>query len=693
MLGNREPFTGQADATNAVGIVRVGDYGAVVAVISRIDEAQGSSQGAGAAAIGKPPRRAAMSARHGIGAVALLLVVLCVVAVVPLLVQAAWTSRMIGERQAADSRSATAAIAQRVAARLEQFGVHAGGVLHAADARLRLAEAAAAANSDFLNPLLASAGIHHVALLRPDGRLGRCLAPPGRTCPVDLAWLQDRPDLVQRAFQPGGAMFAAVARDETGASGILLVRPPQRADTSPDATLAWLAGAQFADIVEAGSQPQPDFVAIHDRDGRLLYHEDPALRALRHVAPAAGSQAAGSQAAAGQPGERPAAGGFVDPADGRTYPASIAPVAGLDLTVTAYRRDQGLTGLADSVWTLALGLLALVLAGIAILVWLARRSLAAAVRQLIAALSTLRQSASSLEADQPVDAPPGTAEQMMAQLARHPVREIRQVAGSVATMATAVRQRQDRDAETARAAKLSNDKRSAFVANISHQLRTPLNSIIGFSEMMTDQLFGPLGHAKYLEYAQSVHNSGEYLMRILNDLRDLSRAEIGSLDLEETTLDVGRLLRSSVSIVSREARVHNVHLALIPSDEMPVIRGDEQRLQQALINLLNHSVQSSPADGRVEIAAVMAQSGELQVRIHDDGPPIADRDLAKLLTPFDEVQRSYDRRFEGSGLGLPLARTMLDLHGGRLDIQSMADNGNTLTAILPGSRVLRQTAA
>ncbi|MFC3230066.1 sensor histidine kinase [Marinibaculum pumilum] len=641
---------------------------------------------------GKRQAGAAQPRRHGVGAVALLLALLCIVAGVPLLIQAIWTDALIRERAGDQMADDTAALAGRIATRLELFGVHVAGVVHAADTQLRAgggtaaaaAERPAVAVDEALHPLLGSSGIRHVVLMSPDGRIGPCLAPPGATCPASMAWIHEQPDLAERAFQPGSVLFASVARDEAGAPGILLVQPPPRAGGDANATFAWISADQIAAIAEAGGRPQAAFVAVHGPQGRLLYHEDPKLRLTRRT-PA-------GEMPRTQPD--PATTTFTDPADGRTYPASHAMVAGLDWTVTAYRRDQGLADMVGRVWTVAAILLGLVAAVAVAVSALAQRTLARLVRQIGGALAAVRQSSSKTDSD-PGDGPDPaeTAERLAAAAARHPLREVRQLGIATGQMALAVQQRQARDAETVRAARLSNEKRSAFIANISHQLRTPLNSIIGFSEMMTDQLFGPLGHAKYLEYALSVHNSGEYLMRILNDLRDLSRAEIGVLDLEETTLDVGRLLRSSVSIVSREAKVHNVTLSMMTDDDMPVVRGDEQRLQQALINLMNHAVQSSPTDGQVEIAAVIARNGELHVRIHDDGPPIPERDVAKLLTPFDEVQRSYDRRFEGTGLGLPLARTMLDLHGGRLDIRSAANEGNTLTAILPASRVLRQTAA
>lgn len=612
--------------------------------------------------------------RAGLRYSLLLFLVLLLVGLVPLVLQALWSAGMLAHEAEAEEEAAQTALAQRVAARLEKFAAMAGAVLHAGDAALR-----GGAEAELLGPLLTGAGLRFVALVGPDGSLVACLPAPGTACPTALPGAPALADLAERAFRPGGPVFTLLLDPPGTEPLLLLVRPPLQQGVGAAATLAAMMLDPFAAIAEAGGRAEARTVTLHDGDGRLLYSEGPAP-----AAPAGGEAAAGLPVAGRTE--------ILDPVDGRLHPASRVTVPELGWTVTVHRRDGGLAALVPQLWTVA-GILALaVLAAAAVLALLLSRSMSRAVRLLVDASNAVRALSRRRQEDPEDDRTP-PPEALAARAAQHPSREVRQLAASMAAMAAAVRARQERDAEEVRAAQASNEKKSAFVANISHQLRTPLNSIIGFSEMMTDQLFGPLGNAKYLEYAHSVHDSGEYLMRILNDVRDLSRAEIGVLDLEETTLDVGRLLRASISIVSREAHSRDVRLDLVQCEDMPVIRGDEQRLQQALINLITHAVSATPDGAGVEIATTLQDNGDLRVRIRHGGRPIADSDLAKLLTPFDEVQRSYDRRFEGAGLGLPLARTLLELHGGRLDIERLEEGGNALTATLPASRVLRQTAA
>jgi len=643
--------------------------------------------------------------RAGIAGTLLLFLALFVTGATALVAQAFWTTASLNRAAAHEEAATRSAIAARTAAGLEAFALLAGGVLQAGDSRLR--GAPGGSGPEALEPLMASAGFRFVALVGQDGMLRNCLAAAGQTCPTALPGLLERPGIAEHAFTPGREFTLLAIRDRAAVAELLLVRPAPQAGGDPVATIAELDLAPVAAVAAAGGRTQSHLVTILDAAGQLLHHADPAATAR---------PAPGPHAGLGQPLTD---GGFLDPIDNRVYPASLAEVPGLGWTVVVHRRDAGMQAAGSEIWVRTAILAGALLLASLLLAAAMSRSHTRAIRRLGDAIGAVRTMAHQFgpepaptegpaptgepgPAGEPAPAGPdrsqaaeaaATAAAAAAAAARHPSREIRQLATATTMAAAAVRARLEDDAGRARSAEQSNDKKSAFVANISHQLRTPLNSIIGFSEMMTDQVYGPLGHEKYSEYAHSVHDSGTYLLRILNDVRDLSRAEIGTLDLEETTLDVGRLLRSSISILYREASARDVILDLAPTDDVPVIRGDEQRLQQALINLITHSIGFSPDGGRVEIATTMNGSGEVCVRIQGSGSPIAEQDLAKLLTPFDEVQRSYDRRFEGAGLGLPLARTLLEMHGGRLDIDSLPGRGNALTAVLPASRVLRHTAS
>lgn len=632
---------------------------------------EGRHRQGGAARI---PAAAATAHRGGIAGMLLLFLALFLAGAIPLLLQAAWTTSSLSRAAHEDEAAMSSAIAARAAAGLDTFAMLAGGIVHASDTNLRGAAVATGA----LAPLLTGAGFRYVALVDRDGRLHACMAATGWACPPALPGLLDSPDLLDLAFAPAEGLIVQPLQGQDGPADLLLLRPSPQAETGAPATIAVLDLAPVAALAAAGASRQSHLVTILDSSGQVLLHHDPALApetALRVDMP------------------RAVEGEFLDPADNRRHPASLAKVPGLGWTVVVHHRTAGLAA-SNRIWLQTALLLAAWLIVALVVAIPASRGFTRALARLAEAVSAMRRMAHRHGTAAERDAA-GTAEvdAATAAAALHPAQEIRQLATAISATAATLRSRLEDDAAKVRAAEQSNDKKSAFVANISHQLRTPLNSIIGFSEMMTDQIYGPLGHDKYSEYANSVHDSGTYLLRILNDVRDLSRAEIGALDLQESTLDMGRLLRSCISILYREASTRDVQLDLAATDEMPVIRGDEQRLQQALINLITHAVGFSPEGGRVGIAATLTASGEVCVQIQGGGSPINDQELAKLLTPFDEVQRSYDRRLEGAGLGLPLARTLLELHGGRLDIHGLPGQGNVLSAILPTSRVLHHTAS
>lgn len=636
-----------------------------------VDRRDGNHRHAGQARFSAAPGTAH---RRGVAGTLLLFLLLFLAGAIPLLLQALWTTSNLTRSAGEDEAVMSSAIAARAAAGLDTFAMLAGGIVHASDTNLRGDTPATGA----LAPLLTGAGFRYVALVDRDGRLHACMAATGWACPPALPGLLDSPDLLERAFAPAEGLVVQPLQGRDGPADLLLLRPSPQAETGAPATIALLDLAPVAALAAAGGGRQSHPVTILDSSGQVLLHHDPALApepAMRVDLP------------------RAVEGVFLDPSDNRLHPASLAQVPGLGWTVVVHHRSTGPAASSEIWLRTALLLAALLVVALAVAI-LVSRSFSRALGRLGDAVAAMRRMAYR-HGSVPGEGRTGISEveAATAAAAAHPAREVRQLAAIIAATAANLRTRLDDDATKVRAAEHSNDKKSAFVANISHQLRTPLNSIIGFSEMMTDQIYGPLGHDKYSEYAHSVHDSGTYLLRILNDVRDLSRAEIGALDLEESTLDMGRLLRSCISILYREASTRDVELDLAATDEMPVIRGDEQRLQQALINLINHAVSFSPEGGRVGIAATLTASGEVCVQVQGSGSPINEQELAKLLTPFDEVQRSYDRRVEGAGLGLPLARTLLELHGGRLDIHALPGQGNVLSAILPTSRVLHHTAA
>ncbi len=232
----------------------------------------------------------------------------------------------------------------------------------------------------------------------------------------------------------------------------------------------------------------------------------------------------------------------------------------------------------------------------------------------------------------------------------------------------------------------ANRAKSAFLANMSHELRTPLNAIIGFSEIMRDKIFGDLSD-QYADYAGSIHQSGRALLGIIDQVLDFSRVEAGKLRIHEELLPLASVLEPALKSVKAQAASRQIDLRL----EFPAgvsVRGDEARLNQILVNLLSNAVKFTPADGGVALSAALEADGALCVTVADTGIGMAEKEIEWALEHFRQIDNSFSKRFEGIGLGLPLARQLAELHGGGLTVESEPGKGTKARFRLPASRVM-----
>jgi len=234
----------------------------------------------------------------------------------------------------------------------------------------------------------------------------------------------------------------------------------------------------------------------------------------------------------------------------------------------------------------------------------------------------------------------------------------------------------------------ANRAKTEFLANMSHELRTPLNAILGFSEIMRGEQFGPLGNPRYREYATDIHESGSHLLSVINDILDLARIEAGHLDLNEETVDPAALIDAGLRLVRERAEAHGIALATRIAPDLPAIRADERKLKQTLINLLSNAVKFTPDDGRVTVSVAASEAEGLTIVVSDTGIGIRAEDLPKVFDPFVQVDGGLARAYEGTGLGLPLSKAMVELHGGCLDLVSEPGAGTTATIRLPAERFL-----
>jgi two-component system cell cycle sensor histidine kinase PleC len=253
---------------------------------------------------------------------------------------------------------------------------------------------------------------------------------------------------------------------------------------------------------------------------------------------------------------------------------------------------------------------------------------------------------------------------------------------------TTRRQRAESDLLAAKVqAESANRAKSEFLANMSHELRTPLNAIIGFSELMSQQLLGPIGVPRYLEYAADIHQCGTHLLTIINNILDLSKIEAGKFELDDDLCDVaavlGKVLRMGHDLIAANA----LRLMQQIAPDLPPLRADERRLTQVVINLLSNAVKFTPRDGVVTVSARLAADGDLLVAVADTGIGIAPEDIPTALAAFGQIESSLSRGLAGTGLGLPLARQLTELHGGQLEIASKVGAGTTVTIRLPVTRL------
>jgi len=269
------------------------------------------------------------------------------------------------------------------------------------------------------------------------------------------------------------------------------------------------------------------------------------------------------------------------------------------------------------------------------------------------------------------------------------IRESRTASGNLVRVETDITELMQHEAALRRAkddAETANRAKSEFLAMMSHELRTPLNAIIGFSEVMHGGMFGPL-QPRYQEYLKDIKDSGHHLLQIISDILDMSKLDAGKATLSESLCDLGFIIKRCQRLIAHRAESGRVLVDPQLPPDLPGVWADELKLRQVILNLLSNGVKFTRPGGRVVITASdLGPSGGLAVAIADNGIGMAAESIPLALAPFRQIDNRLDRKYEGTGLGLPLSKGLVELHGGTLDIKSQVHLGTTVTIRLPAAR-------
>ncbi len=240
-------------------------------------------------------------------------------------------------------------------------------------------------------------------------------------------------------------------------------------------------------------------------------------------------------------------------------------------------------------------------------------------------------------------------------------------------------------------AEISSRSKMEFLANMSHELRTPLNAIIGFSEIIKDEIMGPMTNNVYKEYAQDIYQSGNHLLKIISDILEVSKIETGNREINPSNFKISKALRSCITIMSGRIEKSGVDFNVQMPDDLPEILAEELSFKQIMLNLIGNAIKFTPKSGRVTVNAFVEDSGEMVIDVEDTGMGMNDEEIQKALKPFGKVDGNFSTMKEGTGLGLTIVQSLVRLHGGKFQLTSQKGVGTRARIILPPTRIFRQT--
>ncbi len=242
--------------------------------------------------------------------------------------------------------------------------------------------------------------------------------------------------------------------------------------------------------------------------------------------------------------------------------------------------------------------------------------------------------------------------------------------------------------EARRRAEAANMAKSQFLATMSHELRTPLNAILGFSEVMRNEMLGPINNASYMEYLGDIHASGQHLLKLINEILDLSRIEAGKRELREELVDLVAIATEARGLLNLKARQKSIEFVEVYEDKLSKMILDEQAMRQVILNLVSNAIKFTPTGGEIVIKVGKTQAGGQYISVRDDGPGIPEDEIPIVLSAFGQGSVSIKNAEQGTGLGIPIVQALIHLHGGNFTLRSQLNVGTEAIATLPAKRVV-----
>jgi signal transduction histidine kinase len=271
----------------------------------------------------------------------------------------------------------------------------------------------------------------------------------------------------------------------------------------------------------------------------------------------------------------------------------------------------------------------------------------------------------------------------LAPLPLHSPKELESLHKSFARMFDEIRERQNGLLIAKTQSEEANRAKSEFLANMSHELRTPLNAIVGFSELIKGETFGPIKEKRYVGYADDILHSGYHLMSIIDDVLDMSKIEAGHSSPRKTRFDLSEVAGECVRMTAEQARQKSIQFKSDLSKEIPTVHADEKMIKQVILNLLSNAIKFTDANGSVTLRTALEGDENYTITVADTGIGITQENLEIIFEPFRQIDSTIERQHGGTGLGLPLVKAMIDMHGGTLVIDSEIDKGTTIVITLP----------